>query len=70
MPTPQFGVAKTAAEARKVAESLDCQDLVVKAQVKTENWKVQTNHVINPTIKIPDTGQVMQLEYGIMLLTK
>jgi len=33
VPTPKFGVAKTAEEAKKIAEDLDCVDLVVKAQV-------------------------------------
>lgn len=33
VPTPKFGVAKTAEEARKIAEDLDVVDLVVKAQV-------------------------------------
>merc|ERR1712109_61337 len=33
IPTPKFGVATTAAEARKIAEELDSNDLVVKAQV-------------------------------------
>lgn len=33
VPTPKFGVAKTAEEARDIAKSLDCLDLVVKAQV-------------------------------------
>lgn len=33
VPTPKFGVAKTAAEARKIAEELGTKDLVIKAQV-------------------------------------
>lgn len=33
MPTPKFGVAATAAEARKIAEDLGTKDLVIKAQV-------------------------------------
>merc|ERR1711981_497880 len=33
VPTPKFGVATTAAEARKIAEDLDTKDLVIKAQV-------------------------------------
>merc|ERR1712200_229258 len=33
VPTPKFGVATTAAEARKIAEELDTKDLVIKAQV-------------------------------------
>lgn len=32
---PKFGVAKTKEEAQKVAEGLDCLDMVVKAQVLT-----------------------------------
>ncbi len=32
VPTPKFGVAKTAAEAKKIASELDTIDLVVKAQ--------------------------------------
>jgi hypothetical protein len=39
VPTPKFGVAKTAEEARKIAESLDVVDLVVKAQVM-RHWKL------------------------------
>ena len=33
VPTPKFGVATTAAEAKKIAEDLDTKDLVIKAQV-------------------------------------
>jgi len=33
VPTPKFGLAKTAAEARKIAEEIETVDLVVKAQV-------------------------------------
>merc|ERR1711971_777579 len=33
VPTPKFGLAKTAAEARKIAEDIATNDLVVKAQV-------------------------------------
>ena len=33
VPTPKFGVATTAEEAKKIAAELDCPDLVVKAQV-------------------------------------
>ena len=33
VPTPKFGVATSAAEAKKIAADLDCCDLVVKAQV-------------------------------------
>ena len=32
---PKFGVARTKEEAQKVAEELDCLDMVVKAQVLT-----------------------------------
>jgi len=33
VPTPKFGVAETASEARKIAEDLGTKDLVIKAQV-------------------------------------
>ena len=33
MPTPKFGLAKSASEARKIAEDIGTNDLVVKAQV-------------------------------------
>merc|ERR1712050_411767 len=33
VPTPKFGVATTAAEARKIADDLATKDLVIKAQV-------------------------------------
>ena len=33
VPTPKFGVATTAAEARKIADELGGNDLVIKAQV-------------------------------------
>jgi hypothetical protein len=33
VPTPKFGVAATAAEARTIAEELGGSDLVIKAQV-------------------------------------
>ena len=34
VPTPKFGVAEDPAQAKKIAEELNCNDLVVKAQVK------------------------------------
>ena len=34
VPVPKFGVAKTAAEARQIAEDIATSDLVVKAQVR------------------------------------
>ena len=37
VPTPKFGIAETAAEARKIAEDLGTKDLVIKAQVKLFN---------------------------------
>merc|ERR1711935_296257 len=33
VPTPKFGLATTAAEAKQIAEDLDTKDLVIKAQV-------------------------------------
>ena len=33
VPVPKFGVATTVEEAKKIANDLDCIDLVVKAQV-------------------------------------
>ena len=33
VPTPKFGVATTAEEAKQIAVDLNCIDLVVKAQV-------------------------------------
>jgi len=33
VPVPKFGVAKTASEAKQIAEDIACEDLVVKAQV-------------------------------------
>ncbi len=33
VPVPKFGVAKTAAEAKQIAQDLESLDLVVKAQV-------------------------------------
>lgn len=35
IPVPKFGVAKTAAEAGKIASDLNVKDLVIKAQVLT-----------------------------------
>jgi len=35
VPVPKFGVAKTPAEARQIAQDLNCQDIVIKAQVLT-----------------------------------
>jgi len=35
VPVPKFGVARTKEEAKKIAEEMDCLDLVVKAQVLT-----------------------------------
>ena len=35
VPTPKFGLAKSAAEARKIAEDIATNDLVVKAQVSS-----------------------------------
>ena len=34
VPTPKFGLATTAAEAKQIAEDLDTKDLVIKAQVR------------------------------------
>ena len=46
VPTPKFGVAKTASEAKTIAEELGGSDLVIKAQVysisKQIFWKM--NH--------------------------
>ena len=48
VPTPKFGVAKTASEAKTIAEELGGSDLVIKAQVcpisDQIGWK--TNHII------------------------
>ena len=33
VPVPRFGIANTAAEARKIADDLNTKDLVIKAQV-------------------------------------
>ena len=33
VPTPKFGLATTAAEAKQIAEDLHTKDLVIKAQV-------------------------------------
>ena len=38
VPTPKFGVAETASEARKIAEDLGTKDLVIKAQVTKSNY--------------------------------
>ena len=35
VPTPKFGLATTAAEAKQIAEDLDTKDLVIKAQVSS-----------------------------------
>ena len=44
VPTPKFGVAKTASEAKTIAEELGGSDLVIKAQVfsisKQIVWKM------------------------------
>ena len=37
VPTPKFGVAEDPAQAKKIAEELQCNDLVVKAQVNNQS---------------------------------
>ena len=39
VPTPKFGVANTATEAKTIAEELGGSDLVIKAQVSTNLGK-------------------------------
>ena len=47
VPTPKFGVANTAAEAKTIAEELGGSDLVIKAQVSVnfEPNHFNTNHI-------------------------
>ena len=49
VPTPKFGVATTAAEAKTIAEELGGSDLVIKAQVSVnfEPNHFNTNRLIN-----------------------
>ena len=51
VPTPKFGVANTAAEAKTIAEELGGSDLVIKAQVSVnfEPKHFNTNRLINFT---------------------
>ena len=42
VPTPKFGLATTAAEAKQIAEDLDTKDLVIKAQVKLPTYYLLT----------------------------
>ena len=41
VPTPKFGLATTAAEAKQIAEDLDTKDLVIKAQVSNLKKKIR-----------------------------
>ena len=41
VPTPKFGLATTAAEAKQIAEDLDTKDLVIKAQVSNLREKIR-----------------------------
>ena len=41
VPTPKFGLATTAAEAKQIAEDLDTKDLVIKAQVSNLRKKLE-----------------------------
>ena len=41
VPTPKFGLATTAAEAKQIAEDLDTKDLVIKAQVSNLRKKIR-----------------------------
>ena len=49
VPTPKFGVAKTASEAKTIAEELGGSDLVIKAQVCSISDQIgwNMNHKIN-----------------------
>ena len=47
VPTPKFGIAETAAEARKIAEDLGTKDLVIKAQVKLFNLGFHAKKLTN-----------------------
>ena len=42
VPTPKFGLATTAAEAKQIAEDLDTKDLVIKAQVRLTTYYLLT----------------------------
>ena len=51
VPTPKFGVANTATEAKTIAEELGGSDLVIKAQVSTnlgENTSLFPLYFNNP----------------------
>ena len=37
VPVPNFGIATSSAEARKIAEDLNTKDLVIKAQVRQKH---------------------------------
>ena len=46
VPTPKFGVAATAAEAKKIAEDLGTKDLVIKAQVRPQFLVLNQNFTV------------------------
>ena len=41
VPVPNFGIATSSAEARKIAEDLNTKDLVIKAQVRENNCSIK-----------------------------
>ena len=47
VPTPKFGVAKTSAEARNIAEELGGSDLVIKAQVSIDYFCGILGEILN-----------------------
>ena len=64
VPTPKFGIAETAAEARKIAEDLGTKDLVIKAQVNFSILVFQSKMLTNfptGTCGWSRQGQVFQV---------
>ena len=59
VPTPKFGVAKSAEEAKKIAAELDCPDLVIKAQVRLFNFCIMKVMNYNKIKSIFDSLQVL-----------
>ena len=59
VPTPKFGVANTAAEAKTIAEELGGSDLVIKAQVSVN---FEPNHF--NTNRLDDYYYSVQIEHS------
>ena len=52
VPVPNFGIATSSAEARKIAEDLNSKDLVIKAQVRQKSLIIFFRKRLNTNVQI------------------